>query len=195
MTRLHARRAEVVATKLDQGGWRLGSPAPGLFRPTPFRGARSPRDLVGHLEVLGGTIELVLPANVSGWLEHGDAHDAARPHHVGYQDLLGFLFPVQQHDTATPEAAAQATGDARHTGPVFRSPTSGRYYGRPGPDKPPFMRPGDELTIGTTICLLEVMKTFHRVTYDGERARVRELLVADGADVSSGDPLLALEPI
>jgi biotin carboxyl carrier protein len=31
------------------------------------------------------------------------------------------------------------------------------------------------------------------VTYDGEPARVREILVADGADVEAGDALLALE--
>jgi biotin carboxyl carrier protein len=40
------------------------------------------------------------------------------------------------------------------------------------------------------------MKTFHRVTYGGgglpERARVTAVLVADGADVTSGDPLLVL---
>jgi acetyl-CoA carboxylase biotin carboxyl carrier protein len=48
------------------------------------------------------------------------------------------------------------------------------------------------------VCLLEVMKTFNRVTYGGpalpERAKVREILIADGADVTAGDPLLALDP-
>ena len=39
------------------------------------------------------------------------------------------------------------------------------------------------------------MKTFNRVTYSGARVRVTELLVADGADVNAGDPLLALEPV
>ena len=41
------------------------------------------------------------------------------------------------------------------------------------------------------------MKTFHRVTYGGaglpERANVREILVTEGADVTAGDALLALE--
>ena len=40
------------------------------------------------------------------------------------------------------------------------------------------------------------MKTFHRVTFSGAdmppRAKVREVLVADGDDVNAGDPLLAL---
>ena len=43
------------------------------------------------------------------------------------------------------------------------------------------------------MCLLEVMKTFNRVTYSGTPARVRELLVAEGADVNAGDPILGLE--
>jgi acetyl-CoA carboxylase biotin carboxyl carrier protein len=82
---------------------------------------------------------------------------------------------------------------------VFRAPTSGRFYGRSTPDKPPFVQVGSELGTGTAVCLLEVMKTFHRVTYGGTdvptRARVREVLVADGADVNAGDPLLALDAI
>ena len=55
------------------------------------------------------------------------------------------------------------------------------------------MTAGAELHTGATVCLLEVMKTFNRVTYSGAPARVRALLVADGADVNAGDPILALE--
>ncbi len=76
---------------------------------------------------------------------------------------------------------------------MFRAPTSGRFYGRPSPDKPSFVDRGAELQTGTTICLLEVMKTFNRVTYSGAPARVRDVLVAEGADVNAGDALLALE--
>jgi biotin carboxyl carrier protein len=53
---------------------------------------------------------------------------------------------------------------------------------------------GTELVTGTTICLLEVMKTFHRVAYTGERAKVTKVLVDEGADVNAGDALVALEP-
>ena len=57
------------------------------------------------------------------------------------------------------------------------------------------VEPGRELAPGSTICLLEVMKTFHRVTYSGDRVRVKQVLVTDGADVNAGEPLLALEPV
>jgi acetyl-CoA carboxylase biotin carboxyl carrier protein len=92
-------------------------------------------------------------------------------------------------------AHAAQTSSAVQTGLVFRAPTSGRFYTRSAPDKPPFVEVGTELAPGATICLLEVMKTFNRVTYHGAPARVKEVLVADGADVNSGDPLLALEAL
>jgi acetyl-CoA carboxylase biotin carboxyl carrier protein len=122
-------------------------------------------------------------------------------HPVGYGDVLVELDPSLQR-------AAGASGVASHLGSaaaaadatlglVFQAPTSGRFYGRPAPDRPPFVTEGTQLTTGTTVCLLEVMKTFHRVTYGGpglpDTARVRRVLVAEGADVNAGDPLLALE--
>ena len=105
------------------------------------------------------------------------------------------LVELRRWRTSAAKIAPGATTDA--LGLVFRAPTSGRFYGRSSPDKPPFVTAGDELAAGATVCLLEVMKTFHRVHYGGadlpERAKVREVLVKDGDDVSAGDALLALE--
>lgn len=184
MTRQHGRRADILAIKLD-AGWRLASPQPGRFLPAITKGPVSARDILGTLSVLGATIELVIPAGVTGWI---DGELSTRT--VDYGDPIATLVPALA-GTAVDDAAAVAA--AQTSGPVFRAPTSGRYYGRPSPDKPPFVTAGMELAAGTTICLLEVMKTFNRVLFDGDRARVREVLVAEGADVNAGDPLLALE--
>jgi acetyl-CoA carboxylase biotin carboxyl carrier protein len=187
VSRLHARRTELVATR-HEAGWKLTSPQPGAFHPTILKGPLSPRDVVGTLSVLGQPIELVVPAGVTGWIE-----GELGPRTVDYGDPIAVLAPAA---AGTAEAAAAIETEQRDArGPVFRAPTSGRYYGRPGPDKPAFVTVGAELATGATICLLEVMKTFNRITYDGDRARVKELLVAEGADVNAGDPLIALEPI
>ena len=104
------------------------------------------------------------------------------------------MLPLQLGTAVAVTAIAAAVGT---TGLVFRAPTSGRFYSRSAPGKPAFVNVGDELGPNATVCLLEVMKTFNRVTYGGpglpERAKVREILVADGADVTAGNPLLALE--
>jgi 3-methylcrotonyl-CoA carboxylase beta subunit len=102
-----------------------------------------------------------------------------------------------------PQASAQAasssgTAAARSDeGLVFRAPLAGRLYLRPSPQKPTFLQVGDVVEPGTTLGLLEVMKSFNRIAYGGhglpERARVVRFLVEDGADVEQGTPILALE--
>jgi acetyl-CoA carboxylase biotin carboxyl carrier protein len=166
----------------------LAAPAPGVFRPSVRSNAwLGGGDELGTLEVLGRRIPLIVPRTVAGAVQ---LEPDARP--VGYGDALAVLNAAARTGRADDETAPLATTRAVD-GLVFRSPTSGRYYGRPSPDKPAFVTPGSELHAGTTVCLLEVMKTFNRVAYSGAPARVRALLVADGADVNAGDPLLALE--
>jgi acetyl-CoA carboxylase biotin carboxyl carrier protein len=176
-------------------GDELRAPQPGYFRLSikPDH-LVAPGDVIGELEVLGRRIPVV--ATKLRGLVKLPAGPALARRPVSYGDVLVRVsteVAVGGGDAASLEAASAA-----NHGLVFKAPTSGRFYGRPGPDKPAFVEAGAELSPGTTVCLLEVMKTFHRVTYGGAdvppRARVREVLVADGADVNQGDPLLALDP-
>ena len=197
--RLHAPTIDVLVAppRGERTTIELRAPAPGMFAPWIAQGDLvTPGGAIGELVVLGRASALIVPRG-------GDAAATgialalpSATHAVGYGDVLVAL------DPALERAAGAATGTAAAVaatvgGLVFHAPTSGRFYGRAAPDKPPFVTEGTELATGTTICLLEVMKTFHRVTYGGpglpDRARVRRVLVADGADVNAGDPLLALE--
>lgn len=200
--RLHAPELDVlvVPPRGERTTIELRAPRPGSFVPWIAAGELvSPGAAIGELVVLGRAAALVVPRAA------GDAAAAGialrlppATHPVGYGDLLVALDPsLQLGGAAAGVAGGAASAGSAVDGLVFCAPTSGRFYGRSAPDKPPFVTEGAELTAGTTVCLLEVMKTFHRVTYGGpglpEVARVRRVLVADGADVSAGDPLLALE--
>ena len=192
-TRMHGK-VIVAGLRTEDEQIALTSPAPGLFRTTLTLGdVVRPGTLVGELEVLGQLVHVVAPEAAGAVVQLATAHKARVP--VDHGGVLATLDPRATSAAGLVSAAPDA---AARTGLVFRAPTSGRFYGRAAPDKAPFVAVGDELAPGATVCLLEVMKTFHRVTYGGatlpERARVRELLVADGADVTAGDPLLALEP-
>jgi acetyl-CoA carboxylase biotin carboxyl carrier protein len=174
----------------------LTSPAPGLFRIAVHPGDLvRPGGLLGRLEVLGQLAEVVVPEGVRGAVAAVCGEGLARPA-VDFDAVLVTVDPRELAAEAAAAAGRATTAVAPAEGAagrVFRAPTSGRFYGSPSPGKPPFVARGDELSPGTTICLLEVMKTFHRVTYSGEPARVGAVLVAEGADVNAGDPLLALE--
>ena len=165
------------------------APAPGWFRRTVAADHLvAPGDVIGELEVLGRLIDVIAP-QVRG-LVRVPAGPKLTRQPVSYGDEL---FRVEAGEIAGVEAQ---TEDALAVGGlVFRAPTSGRFYSRPTPDKPVFVEAGTELSPGSTVCLLEVMKTFHRVSYDGAPAKVRQVLVADGADVNQGEPLLALDPL
>jgi len=170
---------------------RLASPLVGWFRPALGAGdVIRAGHAIGTLDVLGNVIELVAPPAARGVVREvaPDARFA-----VDFDHVLYIVDPDATLGTAA--AAPTATTGTATSGLVFAAPTSGRFYGRSAPDKPPFVSAGAELVTGATICLLEVMKTFHRVTYAGDPARVAKVLVDEGADVSAGEPLLALEPI
>jgi acetyl-CoA carboxylase biotin carboxyl carrier protein len=195
--RLHIHEVEVLVARPPGAPIELRAPGPGSFVP-----AIAPGDLVaagaaiGELVVLGRSSTLIVPRTAGDAAPTGFAlRLPPAVHPVGYGDVLVALDP-SLHVAASPANPAAATA-ATSDGLVFCAPTSGRFYSRPAADKPPFVAEGSPLTAGTTICLLEVMKTFHRVHYGGaglpDTARVRRVLVADGADVNAGDPLLALE--
>lgn len=196
MTRKHEPRLELIARDAGTDGRiPLASPAVGWFRPTVRAGdLLNPGELLGTLDVLGRVHALIAPRHRG--LVIGEL--AARG--VGYGETLAVIDPALGH-TAGEQASTAATTSAHSaaSGVVFAAPTSGRYYGRPAPGKPPFVVVGDEVTEGRTLCLLEVMKTFNRVTYGGPnlppRARVAEILATDESDVDAGTPLIRFEPI
>jgi acetyl-CoA carboxylase biotin carboxyl carrier protein len=203
--RLHAPElAVLVGPPSGAATIQLRAPGLGMFVPWVAQGDLvAPGSDLGELVVLGRASVLVVPR--TGLASGGTAlRLPPAVHPVNYGDVLVEIDPSLQGAAgaagtvaAGPSpAGAAAAGDAA-LGLAFHAPTSGRFYGRPGPDKPAFVAEGTQLTTGSTVCLLEVMKTFHRVTYGGpglpDTARVRRVLVADGADVNAGDPLLALE--
>jgi acetyl-CoA carboxylase biotin carboxyl carrier protein len=112
---------------------------------------------------------------------------------VGFGEALVTLSVADLADASVEDVDAQADTAAL----AFVAPMSGRFYGRPSPEEPPFVVAGATVTRGQTVGLLEVMKTFNRLVYQGdglpESARVVAVVPEDGADVTRGDPILRLD--
>lgn len=146
----------------------------------------------GVLLRLGRSVTLTVPAGVSGTVA-SEAPGAFRQP-VGAAAVLYELLPLAAGDAqAAAEDAEVSAADA------MLSPQSGRFYRKPSPADPDFVSAGDVIQAGDPIGLIEVMKTFAQVPYAPgpglpERAKVIEVLVADGADVDRGTPLLRVEP-
>ena len=92
------------------------------------------------------------------------------------------------HATAMP---AQAASDADHPGAVT-SPMVGVAYLAPEPGAAKFVNPGDMVSEGQTIMLIEAMKTFNPIRAP-RGGKLTLILVTDGQPVEFGEPLLIIE--
>lgn len=69
----------------------------------------------------------------------------------------------------------------------------GTFYSRPNPDKPAYVKVGDQIEVGQVICVLEAMKLFNNLNSEVS-GTVVEILVADGDLVEFGQPLFRIRP-
>lgn len=205
-TRRHPTDGRAFAPEIEARGGRslrdgavrfsVYAPGVGYWREAPAPGTVvSPGMQIGSLEVLGVVHRLIAPAGVHGAVvDLGDRLPARLP--VQFGDVLFRLDP--ESGPANLVDAQEETAAASEEGLVFRAPSSGRYYARPGPDRDPFVNVGDSIEQGQTVALLEVMKSFHRIAYAGHelpaKGRVVHIFPQDGEDVEMGDPIVRVEP-
>lgn len=76
---------------------------------------------------------------------------------------------------------------------TIKSPMPGIFYHRPSPEAEEFAKPGDQLTAGQTIGLVEVMKNFAELKTK-DAGTFTEFLLADGDEVSVGEDVATVEP-
>jgi acetyl-CoA carboxylase biotin carboxyl carrier protein len=100
---------------------------------------------------------------------------------------------------AQPAAAAPAAPAPSQPAPaaveehIIKSPIVGTFYAGPSPDAGPFVRVGDRVEPGKTVCIIEAMKLMNEIEAD-VAGEVLSVLVENGQPVEYGEPLFALRP-
>lgn len=98
-------------------------------------------------------------------------------------------------DTAGTSASgnpAPAT-EKKDTTPIVRSPIVGTFYRAPSPNSNPFVKPGDQVSKGDILCIIEAMKIMNEIEseYSG---KIGKIFVEDGQPVEFDQPLFQIEP-
>ena len=75
---------------------------------------------------------------------------------------------------------------------TVEAPIPGTFFRQPAPDQPPFKGEGDNVAIGDTVELIEVMKTFTAVVAE-HGGRLLAFHVENEDPVMAGQPLYDLE--
>ena len=181
------------ARRGDDGSSELLAPSVGVFTPGIHPGALvSGGQAIGSLDVLGVRRPLVVPGGVAGRVTSRIGEARARVP-VQFGDVLLLVSTGAIAETASEGPSGSASEGAALS---FDAPMSGRFYGRPSPNEAPFVQAGDRVAQGQTVGLLEVMKTFNRLVYQGDglpqQAVVDRVVPEDGADVVRGEAILLL---
>lgn len=94
-------------------------------------------------------------------------------------------------EKASPAAAPEAENLSKLV-PV-KSPMVGTFYRSASPDKPAFVKIGDTIDVGQTVCIIEAMKLFNEIESD-VKGKIVKILVEDGRPVEYDQALFLVEP-
>ena len=93
---------------------------------------------------------------------------------------------------ALPVAAPVVETPTEVAGHKVRSPMVGTFYGASSPDAKPFVKVGQQVTAGDTLCIVEAMKMMNQIEAD-KSGVVTAILAEDGNPVEFDQPLVIIE--
>ena len=151
------------------------------------------------LRKLKTLIDLVSESGISE-LEVNEGEDRVRIVNAGSPAPAGQvvyanpapIHAMQAAPAAAPVAAVPvAEEDPAETGFVARSPMVGTFYRAPNPESPDFVKVGDTVKVGQTLCIIEAMKLLNEI--ESEQAGViKQILCENGQGVEFDQPLFII---
>lgn len=76
---------------------------------------------------------------------------------------------------------------------AIKSPMIGTFYRKPTPDKPEFVKVGDNISVGDTVCVIEAMKLFNEIEAEVS-GKIVKVLVDDTSPVEFDQVLFLIDP-
>lgn len=133
-------------------------------------------------------------------VEKGDFKIAIKKNHEAVISAPAVSIPVAPVIHQAPMApaviasapAAPASNDAHLL--TIKSPMIGTFYASASPDKPAFVKPGDEIKAGKVVCIIEAMKLFNEIESEIS-GRIVKVLVENSSPVEYDQPLFLVEPM
>ena len=93
----------------------------------------------------------------------------------------------------TPAAPAPQT-ESQEAGEYIKAPLVGTFYAAAGPDAEPFVKVGDQVKKGQTVCILEAMKMMSEIPAPMDCV-IEEILVENGSLAGYDAPLFRVRRV
>ncbi|SFV68017.1 Biotin carboxyl carrier protein of acetyl-CoA carboxylase [hydrothermal vent metagenome] len=88
----------------------------------------------------------------------------------------------------------EAPTECKVEGDIIKSPMVGTFYRAPSPDAAPFVKEGDKVKKGDTLCIIEAMKIMNELEAEFD-CEILEILVENGEPVEFDTPLFRVKRI
>ena len=95
---------------------------------------------------------------------------------------------------AAPAAEVKAAVEEEDEPLFITSPIVGTFYSAPAPDAPAFVKVGDQVKNGQTVCILEAMKLMNEIQSEID-CEIEAVLVSNEQKVEYGQPLFRVKKL
>lgn len=103
--------------------------------------------------------------------------------------------PVGPAPAPAPAPEAEpAEAEAEDEKLFITSPIVGTFYSAPAPDAPAFVKVGDQVKNGQTVCILEAMKLMNEIQSEFD-CEIEAVLVSNEQKVEYGQPLFRVKKL
>jgi len=102
--------------------------------------------------------------------------------------------PAEKGGKEAPKEAGAESGALEDEGLVpVKSPIVGTFYRASAPDKPPYVKVGDEIKEGSVVCIVEAMKLFNEIESEVS-GKIVKVMVEDASPVEYDQVLFLVDP-
>lgn len=185
-------------------------------RTRPTSGRKSPRSATTNsgepnsqnLAEIKALIEFVVEKQITEFelergnfrlrIQRGSTAEAAAPVILQPAPVPAFapVAPVAEAprhtESAAPVQTPVAPAPAEENLHIITSPIVGTFYRSPSPTAEAFVKIGDSIEKGTTLCIIEAMKLMNEITSEVSGTVVK-ILVENGQPVEYGQPLFGIK--
>jgi acetyl-CoA carboxylase biotin carboxyl carrier protein len=100
--------------------------------------------------------------------------------------------PKEEKDVPSASSPDSGADDMEGLVPI-KSPIVGTFYRASAPDKPPYIKVGDQVDEGSVVCIVETMKLFNEIESEVS-GKIVKVMVEDASPVEYDQVLFMVDP-
>ena len=148
------------------------------------------------LEKIAGLVKIIEDSSLTEF-SYEDEELKVKMSKLDHPPVVAAGVPAAPMAAPAPVAAAPAAPVAaeEEDEPLFiTSPIVGTFYSAAAPDVPAFVRVGDQVKNGQTVCILEAMKLMNEIQCEFD-CEIEAILVSNEQKVEYGQPLFRVKKL